>query len=1323
MKSIIRIVVCLCLPWQLSAQLLLSEVAPTNTGQIADEDSDHPDWIELYNAGNTPQFLGGMSLADGGGTGWALPDTQIQPGHRLLLFASGKNRGSVQKVGVDHWETAIYEGDDWRTFVGVDNPPADWASPVFDDSGWTSAPGGFGYGDGDDATLVDEGTIAFYYRRRFNVVDPAKLDSAILSMDYDDGFIAYLNGVEIFRSSNMPPGVPDYQTVTTIDHEALMYNGGLPEFFALDKAMLSALLVPGENVLAIELHNYSAASSDLSARSWLHFGISTNETFYGPNPSFFNGVALGGSPLHTDFKIGFGETIRLLDANQVQLDSVVVDYLLPGHALMRVSDSGSWCLTDTPTPNAPNGNVCFSGYAQTPGITPPAGFYQNQVNVSIVGNAVRYTTDGSEPTLASAVYTAPFSVVANTVVKARSFETNKLAGSSATATYLMNENSDLPVLSISARPSDLFDDGSGGLAAYDHYNLGLKAPAHLEYFDKNKQLAFSENASLRVVGGYSVEFAQKSLQFEFDEEFGARGEVQYPIFSKDKPGITTYRGFRIRNMDDDAASTRMRDVLGSRLALPTHCASGAYQNMAVFINGEYWGHYAGREMLNRFFVRDNHGSDPDQVDQIFTSYFQTNHYFPDEGTDEAFFNMSDYIIQNDMSDSAHFAEAKRLVDWENMVDYFALEMYLGNGDWFSSMYFNNLRCYRANNLRWRYLLFDVTLAQGLGVGFDANILYEALAAPGNPNRYTDMMNNLLQNPGFKNYFINRFADLLNEYWTPAKAHAIIDDDAAEIASEIGRQSQRWGTADPGAWQNEVSNLKDFHTQRRAVQRQQIQDYFGLNSKVNVTLALEPAGAGVVKISTIIPKSYPWSGVYFNGNPVTITAIPNPGFQFDHWTSNFPLGTPGDASHTLNISSSALFTAHFIGSAQPQVLDISEINYHSDPSTDAGDWFELQNNAGYALDISDYSVQDKDWYHRFVLPTGSVLQPGERMVVFENEALFNNRHPNVAHKAGEMGFGLDNSGDEIRLFDRSGALALNVTYNDKKPWPCTPDGFGRTLERLGNGDPNLPQSWFDGCMEGTPGTAYAPCEEQLIVSEINYHSAPAQDAGDWLELHNKQTQPISLLGWEIRDDKDEHVYTVPAGVTLPPGGYWVFCADEALFSARFPNIVNKTGDLGFSFSNGGDVIRIYDNSGQLRLSLCYDDDAPWVKDADGEGFTLENGDYNGNLNAAGNWFAGCPGGSPGKAYDPNCSSQATNVEANNGMQAFPNPADNQLLVRFSESVDGIVRLLDMWGRNILEQSVEGRSEVSLSVKDLPAGPYVLALDAAGVNGRLMVVVRR
>lgn len=530
----------------LSAQIRLSEVAPTNTGQIVDEDNDHPDWIEIRNGGTQVANLYGWGLSDGGKP-WLFPETNLAPGERLLVFASGKNRGGVnQPAGIDHWETALYESDEWRYFLGTTQPPADWNTLGFNPGAWPSGNGGFGYGDGDDVTIVPNGTISVYYRRVFTVADPDQLLEAVLSMDYDDGFVAYLNGQEIARSNNLS-GPVDHTSLAVPDREA---TGLPPEAFPINALALANLLVAGDNVLAIEVHNTATSSSDLTGRTWLHFGVATASQFFGPLPSWF--IPGGNTPsnvLHTDFKLNFTNKLSLYDPTGVVVDSLVVGPLQPGHARMRLNDDGDWCTTATPTPGNANGWDCLDGYAPAPGFALPAGFYQGNQLVALTGTGeIRYTTDGGIPTQASILYSTPIAVTATTVIRARQFDAARLPSAVSTATYFINDPTTLTAVSISLPPDDFSE-------VYDQYSR--KGAVAVEYFDQNKQRQFVGDFAGYVVGNWSVAFDQKSLQFDADEDYGSLGEIQYPIFAPDKP-IPSLRSFRIRNEDDDWVKARMR---------------------------------------------------------------------------------------------------------------------------------------------------------------------------------------------------------------------------------------------------------------------------------------------------------------------------------------------------------------------------------------------------------------------------------------------------------------------------------------------------------------------------------------------------------------------------------------------------------------------------------------------------------------------------------------------------------------------------------------------------------------------------------------------
>ncbi len=184
------------------AQVLINEVAPTNTGYFLDEDDEASDWIELYNASPNSVAIGGWALADntGNNSKWILPNISIPANNRIIVFASGKNRGTYTPppvVSTNHWETALYDTDNWRYFVGTSAPPTNWKTLAFNASSWTNAQGGFGYGDADDNTSVPNGTVSVYYRKTFTVNNPTDIIEAILSMDYDDGFVASLGGANV----------------------------------------------------------------------------------------------------------------------------------------------------------------------------------------------------------------------------------------------------------------------------------------------------------------------------------------------------------------------------------------------------------------------------------------------------------------------------------------------------------------------------------------------------------------------------------------------------------------------------------------------------------------------------------------------------------------------------------------------------------------------------------------------------------------------------------------------------------------------------------------------------------------------------------------------------------------------------------------------------------------------------------------------------------------------------------------------------------------------------------------------------------------------
>ena len=201
----------------------------------------------------------------------------------FLVVYSSIGYGQV----TDHWETVVYNTDQWSYFVGNSEPNANWANPSFNASTWPKGSGGIGYEDEDDNTIISQ-TRSLYIRTNFRLVDVSVIKYFVLHADYDDAFVAYLNGTEIARNNIGNVGVrPSYNAYADTYHEANLYQGGLPEDYIFNEAELKSFLISGSNILAIQIHNNSPSSSDLSSNFFLSLGISDQSKNYRKTPSWF----------------------------------------------------------------------------------------------------------------------------------------------------------------------------------------------------------------------------------------------------------------------------------------------------------------------------------------------------------------------------------------------------------------------------------------------------------------------------------------------------------------------------------------------------------------------------------------------------------------------------------------------------------------------------------------------------------------------------------------------------------------------------------------------------------------------------------------------------------------------------------------------------------------------------------------------------------------------------------------------------------------------------------------------------------------------------
>lgn len=201
-------------------------------------------------------------------------DLLAMPNNGFQFLGWKQNTGSAT--------TLLPRGSTWTYFDQGYLPADNWMSTNFDDSGWASGPAELGYGDNDEQTVISYGGdsndkyITTYFRTDFSVDNTSDIESVTMQLKRDDGAVVYLNGAEIVRS-NMPAGNIHYDTVAS--------EGASDENSFLEFTISPSALQNGSNTLAVEIHQRSASSSDISFDLELEaYYTAENDTYFSKEP-------------------------------------------------------------------------------------------------------------------------------------------------------------------------------------------------------------------------------------------------------------------------------------------------------------------------------------------------------------------------------------------------------------------------------------------------------------------------------------------------------------------------------------------------------------------------------------------------------------------------------------------------------------------------------------------------------------------------------------------------------------------------------------------------------------------------------------------------------------------------------------------------------------------------------------------------------------------------------------------------------------------------------------------------------------------------------
>lgn len=833
------------------------------------------------------------------------------------------------------------------------------------------------------------------------------------------------------------------------------------------------LLKNGTNVLAVEIHNVSGTSTDLTAVPFLSLGQTTVQ-----NCRKSKLLGLSTSTLHTNFKISSsGEPLILSSPDSVIVDSLgsVIISVNVSYGIVPGSAEKKYFIE--PTPGLPNGSI---GYYlledDSVKFNKKSQFITSSIALQLSSSAnlpIYYTKDNSEPTRMSNLFNGDIPINSTSTIRARVFEQGKLPGKIYSVSFLKERKPDLPVISLTTEDDYLWDHNIG------MYELGPNAgnrnpyfganfwmdweyPFSFAFFDEEGNCQISREIGAKIFGAWSRAKAQKSFSLFARKEYG-RDKIEYPLFKNHK--LSSFSSVVLRNSGNDWARTMMADGLMTGITAHLNLDHQAFQPTVTYLNGTYWGIYNMREKINEDFLADHHQLDPDEI-IILENVHTLGSMSVIEGNPAEYEQLTAYLTANSSlqpTDNYNWVSAE--IEIDNYIKYQLVQIYVGNTDWPG----NNNKYWKTTdtNSKWRWVLYDTDFGFKTATG---NTLEFALSANGpksqNQPWSTLLFRRMMSNREFRNNFINQMADNINTTFTPVVVNPFVDSLAALIKNEMPYHCTKWGHSFSN-WQNKVASLKTFAAQRPNNVRGHVQNYFSLPSQQTISLDVSNRETGSIKLNSILPENYPFSGIYFEGVPITVTAVPKVGYSFVKWEGDY---YSSDLSLTINLEKRTSLKAVFEKNNNENIaLTINEINYKSSEAFDAGDWIEIFNPSTTTLDISGYILSEGSGDAYYLFPSGTILEAGDYLVLARNIARFHTIYPEVKNVKGEFPFGLSANGDQLRLYNGEFNLLDAVGYLTFHPWPENVSETNYTIElKEAAYDNNSGNNWQANSLKGTPG---------------------------------------------------------------------------------------------------------------------------------------------------------------------------------------------------------------------------------------------------------------
>jgi gliding motility-associated-like protein len=446
----------------------------------------------------------------------------------------------------------------------------------------------------------------------------------------------------------------------------------------------------------------------------------------------------------------------------------------------------------------------------------------------------------------------------------------------------------------------------------------------MEYFNETKALVAETNGETNEHGNDSWAYDQRGFDYVSKDEFGYNNAVNYKVFDiKDRDSFQRliFKAAANDNYPFEPGGAHIRDSYTHYLAQRggLNVDARTWKPCVLYVNGQYWGVYDIREKVDDLDFTDHYYKQNEPYVEFLQTWGGTwEAYTPTPGQATSDWNsIRSYITSNNMAVQSNYDYVDSIFNTKSFVDYFVYNSWLVTMDWlnWNTSWWRGLDP-NGDKKKWRYTLWDLDAILGHYVNYTGipdvsasadpcNV--ENLNSPPNPGGqgHTEILTALMANPGFEQYYQARYIDLMNTTLSCDFALPLLDSMIAVIQPEMPAQIARWphtGGFSVSGWQANVARFRDSVEARCTALTQGLIDCYNFTGPYAVTYNVIPAGAGEIKINSVTPASYIYTGNYFGGIVTKLKASPSSGaYIFDHWETDNHALAPSMTSDSTEVS--------------------------------------------------------------------------------------------------------------------------------------------------------------------------------------------------------------------------------------------------------------------------------------------------------------------------------------------------------------------------------------------------------------------------------------